>query len=284
MTLADLSRDRLHDLLADEAAGELETADRGELEALLSHAPPANRDEFLEIAGLVQLGLMKRDVAGFQRMPSRLESRLMERAATWNRPNPSKVFDLSAARDKRVGGLTQSLAARKRTERNWAAISGWAAAAALAIAFVVTGGPGLAPSAVPKTLSLTLAEERAALIRSEPNLLAVAWKGSPETTYAGVTGDVVWSDRRQQGYLRVTGLPANDPSRAQYQLWIVAPDRDTHPVDGGVFDVGSAGETVIPIHAKLGVRTPKAFAITLEQAGGVVVSKGPMLAVAAAAA
>jgi hypothetical protein len=32
------------------------------------------------------------------------------------------------------------------------------------------------------------------------------------------------------------------------------------------------------------VRAPKAFAITLEQPGGVVVSKGPMLAVAASAA
>jgi hypothetical protein len=37
----------------------------------------------------------------------------------------------------------------------------------------------------------------------------------------------------------------------------------------------------IPIHAKLRIGRPKAFAITLEHAGGVVVSDGPLLVVAA---
>ena len=47
------------------------------------------------------------------------------------------------------------------------------------------------------------------------------------------------------------------------------------------FDVGPGGEVVIPIDAKLRVGRPTAFAITLEKAGGVVVSDGPLLLVAA---
>ena len=100
--------------------------------------------------------------------------------------------------------------------------------------------------------------------------------------YEGVTGDVVWSQSQQQGYLRLANMPVNDPARIQYQLWIVDPERDSkHPVDGGVFNVSSTGEVIIPIQAKLRIRSPRAFAITAEQPGGVVVSAGPLLVVAA---
>lgn len=50
---------------------------------------------------------------------------------------------------------------------------------------------------------------------------------------------MVWSTEGQEGYLRLKGLPANEPSRSQYQLWIVDPERDEFPVDGGVFDIPS---------------------------------------------
>ena len=83
--------------------------------------------------------------------------------------------------------------------------------------------------------------------------------------------------------MRLTGMPANDPATSQYQLWIVDSDRDVNPVDGGVFDIPpGGGEFVIPIDAKLRVSGPEAFAITREKPGGVVVSAGPLLVVAAA--
>ena len=44
-------------------------------------------------------------------------------------------------------------------------------------------------------------------------------------------------------------------------------------VDGGVFDMPQAAtELVIPIHAALPVLSAKAFAVTVEKPGGVVVS------------
>jgi len=88
-------------------------------------------------------------------------------------------------------------------------------------------------------------------------------------------------DEQQAGYMRLSGLVANEPGTAQYQLWIVDPDRDARPVDGGVFDVPADDEEVIiPIDSKLRINGPAAFAITLEKPGGVVVSAGPLLVVA----
>jgi anti-sigma-K factor RskA len=277
--------DRLHELLAGEAAGDLEAAEREELEALLRQAAPANREEFLEVTALVQLGFLHQDARARQHMPSGLESRLLRQAETWRPAAPKKpVADLARARERRAGAPVASPVSRRGGPATWGAISGWAAAAALAIAFIVTGGPRVSPPDALPSPRQALASGRSTLLRDAADAVTVAWKGSQGSAYAGVSGDVVWSDSRQEGYVRIVELAANDSTRAQYQLWIVAPDRDTHPVDGGVFDVSGEGEAIIPIHAKLAVRAPKAFAITLEQPGGVVVSKGPMLAVAASAA
>lgn len=94
-----------------------------------------------------------------------------------------------------------------------------------------------------------------------------------QKTYEKMSGEVVWSDELQEGYLTLTNLPANDPKAKQYQLWIVDPTRDEKPVDGGVFDISDDRTAVIPIRNPLTVNRPQAFVITLEQPGGVVVSK-----------
>ncbi len=75
-------------------------------------------------------------------------------------------------------------------------------------------------------------------------------------------------------------VPANDPTVELYQLWIVDPGRAPQPVDGGVFDVAAvSGRQVIPIDPALVIDQPVVFVITLEQAGGMVVSGGPHRAV-----
>jgi hypothetical protein len=99
------------------------------------------------------------------------------------------------------------------------------------------------------------------------------WSGQAGSA-PGVGGDVVWDIERQQGYLKFVGLEPNDPSRHQYQLWIVDAARDQrYPVDGGVFDVlPSQGPVVIPVRAAVPVREPVAFVVTVEKPGGTVVS------------
>jgi hypothetical protein len=142
--------------------------------------------------------------------------------------------------------------------------TGWAAAAAvLLVSLVVTREPQpLAP-----------AQAEQALRATAPDLIERPFEGLGD--FAQAAGSVIWSDSRQQGFMLLSGIPANDPRQAQYQLWIVDPARDADaPVDGGVFDIPrDAARAVIPITAKLPLSKPRAFVITLEQPGGVVKSK-----------
>lgn len=125
---------------------------------------------------------------------------------------------------------------------------------------------------VEKTIPVDLQQQRAAFLQQHPDAIEVAWSAGTTPMEDEVGGDVVWDTESQTGYMRFVGLPVNEPSQQQYQLWIIDPDRDDEPVDGGVFDSTSDGELVVAIDAKLRVVNPQAFAITIEQPGGVVVS------------
>ncbi len=144
---------------------------------------------------------------------------------------------------------------------------GWAVAAGLVVGFFLFGRPG--------ERLLTPALARQALVQ-ESDIWRQVFAGTE--SFSEVRGDVVWSDTKQEGYMRLQGLPVNEPSERQYQLWIVDPSRDSVPVDGGVFDIASNEELVLPIVAKLSVSEPAAFVITVEQPGGVVVSKQEQVA------
>lgn len=97
------------------------------------------------------------------------------------------------------------------------------------------------------------------------------WKPGSSHAHGEVHGEVVWCTERQEGYLRIDGLEPL-PEGKQYQLWIVDADRTGAPVDGGLFDLPSRAENIVPIAAKLPVRAAKAFVVTVEPRGGVVVS------------
>jgi hypothetical protein len=117
-----------------------------------------------------------------------------------------------------------------------------------------------------------VAQLRQKLIAENEGLVQANWSAGP-TPIEGVTGDVVWSAPRQQGFMRFRGLPANSPTKEQYQLWIFDKNQsDKTPIDGGVFDIESTEEAIIPINAKLRVQDAFMFAVTIEKPGGVVVS------------
>ena len=101
--------------------------------------------------------------------------------------------------------------------------------------------------------------------------LPLAASGDGAADGGGRTG--LESVRRLRRLLKLTGLAPNDPTEAQYQLWIFDADRDErYPVDGGVFDVPAAGEALVPFAPRMPVRRATMFAITVERPGGVVVS------------
>jgi len=277
-----VDRNRLYELLADEASAALDTGDDTELTRLVRQNPGVARDEILQAAAFTQIAFLRR--TGGQRMPAGLRERLVSQGEALvlrqRGPLPGQVpghvpGHLPGPRLVTTSSPPTTAKAPPAPRRSAVSGIGWALAAMLAVAFVVVRNEPAALSPGPDVTAT-----RASLVSEAPDVLTLPWAPPTAAGYEGVTGDVVWSQSRQQGYLRLANMPVNDPARRQYQLWIVDPDRDKNPVDGGVFNVSATGEVIIPIQAKLQIRSPKAFAITAEQPGGVVVSAGPLLVVA----
>jgi len=281
-TKSALDRNRLYELLADEASAALDSSDAVELTRLLTQNPDVARDGILQAAALTQVALLRRTSG--DRMPAGLRERLASQgeALVMRQRGPMTGAATGATTGPRlVKTDTPTAAAPPPATSRWSPASGagWLLAAMFAVAFVVVRNEPTANSPAPDAAPDAVTT-RASLVNEAPDVITLPWAPPTAAGYQNVTGDVVWSQSRQQGYLRLANMPVNDPARTQYQLWIVDPDRDKNPVDGGVFNVSATGEVIIPIEAKLLIRSPKAFAITAEQPGGVVVSAGPLLVVA----
>ncbi|MBM3986386.1 MAG: anti-sigma factor [Planctomycetes bacterium] len=144
-----------------------------------------------------------------------------------------------------------------------------ALAAAASVAAIVGWWPRPVETPAPQVAVTPAPAELRSKLLGEAGTLFVAAQG---TDFAkGASGDVVWQPLAQSGWMRLVGLPVNDPKVEQYQLWIFD-EAQKHPVDGGVFNVSANGELLVPIDAKLRVEKPTLFAITIEKPGGVVVS------------
>lgn len=248
------------DLLALRATEGLSDEQERELYRLLDHH---GLDDTLELdlaAAAACNAFALQQATSEQQAPEALKSKLRSDAAGFFSGN--EVVDIATAREPVA-----------RTPFNY----GWAAAAMLAIALMISVADNR------ETTLESPQQLREQLLATDRNVEQLDWAPSEFEEFEGVKGNVVWSDDRQEGYLLLANMPANDPGISQYQLWIVDPDRDANPVDGGVFDIpANAMSVVVPIRAKLSVDRPIAFAITREQPGGVVVSKGPLLVVASA--
>jgi len=268
--------DRKTDLLADRALQGLSEAEARELQQLGG----TDDDGFDLAAAAVALAELDRDLR--QPLPQELAARVLAdagRRAASASPRTSAGTPAGSPRAARPG---------PRWDRGRAL--GWVAAAA---ASLVAVAGWLRPAPVVEKVTVvevqappprvaTAAERRAELLAGAPDVKTIAWSATPDPAARTATGDVVWSESRQQGYLRIRGLAANDPKAAQYQLWIFDARRDAaHPVDGGVFDVVD-GEVVVPIRAAIRVFEPKLFAVTVERPGGVVVSKRERIVLTAA--
>jgi|SRR5262245_2762049 len=237
----DPRRDRLDTLLLTEATQRLSTAEARELESLLADYPNADRDLYALPAAVAD-----RIISGpGEPMPAHLAG-ILQRSAAAYMPAPPSPSTLKSAANQRPA---------------WVVWSGWAAAAVLAAILLYVVWPK------PKLPVLT-PDQRYELVRTQPGTKQFAGKDK-----AGVAlGEVVWNAEKQEGFIKVSGLPVLDPSREQYQLWIVDPAQK-HPIDGGLFDVSPDGTALIPVKAALKVKDAQAFAVTRERAGGVVVTE-----------
>lgn len=89
------------------------------------------------------------------------------------------------------------------------------------------------------------------------------------------TAFVIWDAENQRGVLTTVDMPPNATDR-DYQLWIVDPKYQI-PVDAGVFSVKSGEATKILFKPKTPISSADAFAVSLEQKGGVPKAEGPIV-------
>lgn len=268
--MSDEEKEKMLDLLCDKFVYGLSEDDARQLEKLGYDKREAESIE-KTIAALALV-----DVDAESEMPAHLRSRLLSDADQFFGVETER----NATPEKQI-----VLGGGSRT--NWFGWLGWAAAAAASIALAMTlliprGGENRAnvtPTPTPEE-RLDPSQQRQKMIESSsPDQVIMAEWSPGKMPDVKVSGDVVWDAVKQVGFIRLKGLPKNDLSKETYQLWIVDGSQNPKtPIDGGTFDIGSDGEVIIPVNAKLKVVDPKAFAITVEKPGGVVVSEQEKLA------
>ena len=265
--------ERLLDLLCDKAVRGLTEAEERELAALAAGADGEMEVRSLELAAAAVM-LAETEI---EPIPAHLEARILEGADR----HFAALKDQEAV-EPSVRTVQPVESKPKRSFLDWFA---WpvAAAASLALIFVVFYDQQRVnrleaqlqqlQRPTPAPAEPTMADKRDELIREARDLTRASWTKGNVKESEGISGEVVWSDEKQRGYMTFRGLPPNDPNREAYQLWIFEQaDLEAHPKDGGVFNVAETGEVIVPIEAKLKTVNPKAFAITVEKPGGVVVS------------
>lgn len=287
---------RLEALLVDRATQGLAPTEEAELRELLKnsseHAP--GLDDFDLAAAAIQLASPVTAVP----MPAAIEARVRERAQEFfQKKGASPPVDERMA--KVLPGPPAS-PAKSGGRGVWKGLGWLAAAACLALAVlgwwprleearlarqapppVTDPAPAPPPSEVPEVPEDASPGLDAESVAAAEDALVLAWTATEDPTATGATGEVIWSNELQAGFMRFEGLESNDPGEFQYQLWIFDSAQDErYPIDGGVFDVKD-GETVVPIDPKLGVVDPTLFAVTVEKPGGVVVSSRERIALVA---
>lgn len=252
------------DLLIKQVTEGLSPAEQRALDVLDSEVASVYARDFERAAAAIAVA----GSAAAEPPPAELRARIEEQARAF--------FADSAGADRASAGTVVEFraspggaAAERRTAARGGTAGWWAAAACLVLAVL---GWLRAPNPLPGAAA-TPAEERAALL-ARPGSVEIPLSATKDPAAAGVTGDVVWNATTQRGFLRFVGLPPNDPRVQQYQVWIFDGARDQrYPVDGGLFDVpANSSEVLVPIRAAVPVHAAKAFAVTIEKPGGVVVS------------
>lgn len=247
------------DLLCKKAVYGLSEHEEKELAELEKTSGAEDRSQSFELAAAA-IGVAELDAS--EPMPANLRSRILADA--------EKYFDeRSDAEATRVSTYVSETSGRG-SMFNWL---GWAFAAAACLALAANIYYTRPQKSDVYDVAITPSEMRQRLIDTTPDLVRASW-GEGNVNDVSPSGDIVWSDSKQAGYMRLTGLPLNDPSKETYQLWIFDETQDDKtPIDGGTFNVNAQGEVIVPINAKLQPRNTKMYAITVEKPGGVVVSK-----------
>jgi anti-sigma-K factor RskA len=305
MSNSVMQNQRLVELLVQRAVDGLNSAERAELKALLEEENYVDAGRFeYTAAALLLAGDMEHSVP--EEMPDSLRDRLYGQAETFESsmaPPPRQRSSSSSGQPQVISiagrsrssaptpGVGQQAAPAKQQTRKSApsyslqSKAGWFAAAASVLIAVAGWWPRLENGEQPSAeipIATAMQQEREKLL-AQQGVVTRTWQTTQDPAASGVTGDVVWDPKSQNGYVRFRGMQANNSNQQQYQLWIFDGTRDErYPVDGGVFNIPAGqSEVIIPIKAKLQIRDPALFAVTIEKPGGSVVSSRDRIVVLA---
>jgi len=242
--------ERLAELLADQAIGALTPAEELELEAILAADGVDSDLSMAATAASLELALMR--PGELRPMPARVQRRLQRAGKKWAKATAS-VLQTTDFLDNPVPEAT------RRTRRLIFTAGPWLAAAACLVLALVSWWPNVNNDFI-------------TAVNRDPNRVVMNWVEWNNPEVRGVQGEAVWCDHSQKGYLRFANLPPNDPSKEQYQLWIIDDRGMEQRISGGVFDVPDSGEAIVPIKPGIPVRNARAFAVTIEKPGGIWVS------------
>ncbi len=254
---------RLLELLADRALCGLTESEQRELEALCQEhlASPTCPLEFCELDAAAAEVAVACSGSDCPAPPASVQARLSRAADAWCKDHCSVV-----------GRIEPGSAGVKRSSGALAYLGWLAAAACLAIAVWVSRAP--TPPSV--------GERYAAFKTAAKDAVSAPWgpfnsldgKNEPPEQ-SGVTGEVVWSESKQTGFITFKGLKPNNPSAEQYQLWIIDKRGINQRISGALFDAKPdprTGEVVVAIEPRIAVDNAAIFALTIEKPGGTWVS------------
>jgi hypothetical protein len=268
--------DRIEELLSLLVTEGLSTEEQTEFDQIDWHSLGTSAD--VEIAGFEQaaaaFAIAFDELGGHEEpLPIELRNRLEQDARKFFAGNGADTLSVDPKEVDRRTIQPASLMPRVTAPPSWREALAILAAAACLAMLLFNWYAGRPVQTSPDV-------RMAMLIKASPaDLVTADWAPVQDQN---TRGKVVWSDSRQEGYMVFDGLPANDPAREQYQLWIFDTDANqAYPVDGGVFDIRGEGKVTIPIAPRIPVDKAVMFAVTIEKPGGVVVSTRERLPVLA---
>lgn len=264
--------ERIEELLMQRVTGALSAPEADALSQAMAKLPPGELARWEAAAAELTAAFVAAESSGAEPLPASLADRVAGAGEAMVRSQPSVA--------PRSGAVAANSVPAPRS--NLMTFGGWMLAAAALVLWLIPSGQSRRPSEV-ASASARIAALRDSLLTRDSAVQRLAWTATKDTAAVGAAGDVVWSAREQRGVMRFAGLQPNDRAKWQYQLWIFDKTRDQkYPVDGGVFDMPPGqSEVLVAIDARVPVGDAVMFAVTVEPAGGVVVSTRERIALLA---
>lgn len=243
---------RTMDLLADRALDGLSCVEKAELLGTLAREGMADDWSFDLTAAELQLCSVHSDTDS--PIPSDIKSRLQAVGEAWCIERRAETVTTPNNQTDR------NITTRRTNIPAWQAWGGWALAACTLLGSFIM---------------LSSRDNREQIqnsnFRQSSDVFTCDWTDWDSPEVPGVKGSVTWSDSSQTGEMVFKGLPINDVSKYQYQLWIIDERGLSQRISGAIFD-STGDETRVRVQPLIAVRNAAAFAITIENPGGAWVS------------